>query len=169
MDTQIISFLKEFNLFKDLDAHEIDKICSVGKIIEKDSNEIIFREGEEGEEIFIILSGEVEVSQSLKFKKAEEDLEIRDKILTKLNAEQKIFFGEVALLGVNKRTATCITKTPCKFMVLEREKVSQILSEDYNLAYRFMKNIAGVLMDRLQKANMDVVKLSTALMLALGE
>ena len=78
-----------------------------GKIYEK--GELICREGDPGDEMYIIQSGAVEVSSSRDGRKV---------VLTILEKED--FFGEMALLDCNPRSATVVTITRSRLLSLSR-------------------------------------------------
>lgn len=69
--------------------------------------EYIFREGDTGSEVYIIQSGTVEVIKDL------EDAEV---ILATLKKGD--FFGEMALFGDNKRSASIRAKTPTALVII---------------------------------------------------
>jgi CRP-like cAMP-binding protein len=92
----------------------------------------------------------------------------RDKSLNRLTADEHAFFGEMALFGpACERTATVTAKTRCTIAVLSREKFFRLTETDNEIGYRVLMNIVAILSDRLDKTTKDVLKLTTALSLAL--
>lgn len=128
---------------------------------------MILKEGEVGDTMYIIAEGTVEVSKTLVMKMAREDFQDRDKILTKLSAEDHAIFGEVALFEQNKRTATVVALTDCWLWEISKSDFLRLAEQNPRIGYKITRNIAQLLCSRLRKANEDTIKLTTALSMAL--
>ncbi len=59
------SYFKKVSLFKNLNEVQIKKIMTIVTHSEVKKDEMITREGEIGDSMFILLKGEVEISKSL--------------------------------------------------------------------------------------------------------
>jgi putative ABC transport system ATP-binding protein len=94
---RICEFLRTVELFKHLTPTEITNIAEKMKRRHYDKDQIIIREGDPGEEFFLIGDGLVDV------RKADGG---QDKSLATLGAGK--FFGERALLVDEPRNATCV-------------------------------------------------------------
>ena len=101
-------------------------------------------------------------------KMGREDFQDRDKILTKLSAEDHAVFGEVALFEQGKRTATVTALTDCVLLAINRNDFLRLAEENPRIGYKVTRNITQILCSRLRKADEDTIKLTTALSLALG-
>ena len=66
------------------------------------------------------------------------------------------------------RSATITTESECEILELAREDFERLATADPQLAYRVLRNIAVVLAERLRRTDLDIVKLTVALSLALG-
>ncbi|MCH7954564.1 MAG: cyclic nucleotide-binding domain-containing protein, partial [Candidatus Marinimicrobia bacterium] len=102
--------IEDFSIFKELNDAQLDEVCGI--LVERryEKNETIFSEGDIGTSLFLLLEGEVEISQALTLNIDHSDTDNREKSLIRLNASVKTFFGEVGLIeqdGV--RTATVRT------------------------------------------------------------
>lgn len=84
----------------------------------------------------------------------------------RLSAPQ--FFGEMGLLSDLERSATITTETECEILELSRADFERLVASDPELGYRLVHNIALVLAERLRRTDLDVLKLTAALSLALG-
>ena len=62
---QHLAYFKKVSLFKNLDEIQIKKVMKIMTITEIKKSEMITREGEPGDSMFILLKGEVEISKSL--------------------------------------------------------------------------------------------------------
>jgi CRP/FNR family cyclic AMP-dependent transcriptional regulator len=159
--------LKKIPIFSGIKEEHLENLKKIIQIQEFPENAVVIREGEKGEEIYILLNGEVEVSKSLVLNLP--GLEQKEKSLTKLSADGFPFFGEMVLFDDKaERTATVITTTQCLFAVLKKSDILNLAETNSEIGYPLFKNIASVLALRLKKANNDILKLTTALSLILS-
>ncbi len=163
MDT---SPLKGLPLFAGLDDAQLGKLAAVLKRRRVGRDVPIFREGERSSSLYILVSGSVGTSKRLGLAAQVPDDLARQKILVHLSAPQ--FFGEMGLLSDLERSATITTESDCELFELERAAFERIASDDPALGYRLVCNVAVVLAERLRRTDLDVLKLTTALSLALG-
>lgn len=160
--------LSSFSMFKGLNPEQLQKVREI--IREKDYSvgDIVLREGESGDNMYLLLSGDVEISKSLTLVVGRGDVGQRDKSLTRLCADDCAYFGEMALLRENSvRTATVKVLSDSVLGIIHRKDFQALCESDIELGYRIMTNMAQTLCIRLEKANQDVMKLTTAFSLAL--
>ena len=163
-----LAFFKLVSLFQDLDEKQIKKIMGIMAISEIKKGEMITREGEHDDSMFILLKGEVEISKSLFLSPLAGEDSLQEKSLIRLNEDQHAFFGEMALFLENpERSASIKALRPCELAGIQKQDLLDILSDDHYIGSIIYKNIAVVLTKRLIKANRDVLKLTTAFSLAL--
>jgi putative ABC transport system ATP-binding protein len=103
---RICEFLKGVEAFKNLTPHELTNVAERMTRRQFMPGEIIIREGEVGEELFLISEGEVEV-----------DREGRE--VARLGPGD--FFGELALMSGNPRNANVIATRPVDTYVLGKD------------------------------------------------
>jgi len=158
--------LSKTGIFAGIPVEKIGKIDALVKVQNFPADQQIMKEGESGSTLFILLSGEVEVSKSLVFQSA--SLDPMDKSLTRLTSKSFPSFGEMSLFEKNSaRNATVRTITPCKFAVIDLADLVRLSESDYEIGYRTFLNIARSLSERLNKTNNDLLKVTTALGIAL--
>ncbi len=111
--------LKKIYVFSDLQVRELAAISSV--TLEKDypKDEVVVKEGESGDTMFLIVSGEVSVIG--KYGSENETL-----IAT---ITQDDYFGEMALFEDKPRSATVKTNTDAKLLVLGKLEFEEIMRE----------------------------------------
>ncbi len=162
--------LRRFSIFAGLRDEQLQRLWGILELRQCPADEVIVQEGETGDALYLVLDGEVEVSKTLTLMVARGNVEARDKALDRMWAAQAPFFGEVALLGSDhQRTATVKTVTRCTLGVLRRSRCLVLCEQDPKLGFSLMRNIASALATRLDKANRDILKLTTAFSLALQE
>ena len=105
---------------------------------------VIFREGDEGNEMFIIQEGKVKVSKSIGNK---------DHVLAILGKGD--FFGEMAIVNRILRTATAQTVTDTHLLAFDRQGFRSMIEKNSKIAM----NIIDKLCRRLQQANMQIQQL----------
>jgi CRP/FNR family cyclic AMP-dependent transcriptional regulator len=105
---------------------------------------VIFREGDEGNEIFIIQEGKVKISKSIGN---------NDHVLAILGKGD--FFGEMAIVNRIRRTATAQTVTDTHLLAFDRQGFRSMIEKNSKIAM----NIIDKLCRRLQQANMQIQQL----------
>ncbi len=168
MKTLTNEFLEKIPLFVGLPNEKMEQVRSIMTMRTITEGSFIIRENEQGHEMFILLDGEVEVSRTLLLKISGSGMDQRDKLLNKMTGDDYAFFGEMGLFDEkNERSASVIAKTRCVVAVLERNSFFQLTESDKEIGYVILKNILRIISDRLDKTTKDVLKLTTALSLAL--
>jgi len=163
-----LSYFKKVSLFRSLDEVQIKKLMTIMTLSEVKKNDMITREGEHGDSMFILLKGEVEISKSLFLSPLSSDRSLQEKALNRLTESQHSFFGEMALfLEKPERSASIKAVRNCTLAVLQKVELLNILKKDPIIASIIYKNIAAELCKRLIKSNKDILKLTTAFSLAL--
>jgi CRP/FNR family cyclic AMP-dependent transcriptional regulator len=165
-----ISLLKETEIFKNLAPEQIRKVLRICRTVTFAENEIIMKEGEMGDRMYIILQGTVEVIKKLIMEGMDdEDTAGKNKVFTRLDAGRHAVFGEIALLEEFQRTATVRTVTGCTFYEIKKDDFLELADKDFELGYRILLNLSRIVSARLRKADEDTIKLTTVLSMILKE
>ncbi len=98
--------------------------------------EVIFREGDLGDTMYVIQRGEVELLRRA-----------ADKEFCLAVLSEGEFFGELALFGVNVRPTTARAAGDVRVLTLERKRFARGLHEDPTLAYELMQKMAERIRD----------------------
>ena len=162
------NIIKEYSLFDGLTTDEIQKFISLMKFKTVKDKEIIMKEGDDGDTIVLLLSGEISITQALTLKNKKAMDDNREKVLIRLDASSHPFFGEISLFNeVDKRTATIIATSECDIAILDDDDIINLCNDDNSLGYKIMKNLAEKLSSSLEKTNNKVLKLTTVFNLIL--
>jgi len=166
-----ISPLQGTELFKGLSPEQIRKVLNICHTVRFPANEIIMNEGEMGDSMYIILQGTVEVIKRLIMAAVDDDESAdKSKVFTRLDATGlHPVFGEIALLQESKRTASVRTVTDCILYEIKKKDFLSLTESDFEFGYRILLNMAGIVSERLRKADEDTVKLTTVLSMILKE
>jgi len=100
--------LERVPLFSCLDAAELDVVADLLEEVRYRKGATVFREGEEGNSFFVILSGEVEVRTGAE----------AERVINRLGPGD--FLGEIALLMGGSRSATITVSRSAKLLLLDR-------------------------------------------------
>jgi len=138
---------RKFPLFADLDDRELTAIAAVAKPRRYAKDEVIFYADESGDVFCLIREGQVKVTMI-----SPEGKEI---ILSLLGPGD--FFGEMALLDDEPRSATVVATEPLELMTIWRKDFLQILSENFDITKKVLAEIS----QRLRMASSRIESLAT--------
>jgi CRP/FNR family transcriptional regulator, cyclic AMP receptor protein len=161
-----INFYKKIFIFQDLEQEELQRILDLAKPCFFPAGTIILKEKNSGDSMYIMCEGEVEITKSLTMT-LDQDLP-KEKRMIRLGAEDGVIFGEMALLENDTRSATVTAMTDCSLLELSRDDFLGFVREHCVTGVKILLRLAQLLSGYLRKTNQDVVKLTTALAIALG-
>jgi CRP/FNR family transcriptional regulator, cyclic AMP receptor protein len=121
-----------------------------------------------GDDFFILTKGKVRITKDL-VKNYDEEVTSTQKVLATLSDEILPTFGENGILGDAPRNANVIAATDCQLYSLNMHDFEAFSQEHYRAAYFIVKNIAQVLTERLNTTDENLVKLATALYIAVQQ
>jgi hypothetical protein len=111
---EIALHLRSLPLFQGLTARQLMNLANEVREEQHDAGTIVFREGEPGDCLFLIVEGQVRVT--------------RGETLLREQGPKR-FFGEIAVLEGENRTATVATTTPVRFLRLDRDDLLRLMEE----------------------------------------
>ena len=91
--------IKDYSLFDGLTKIEIEKFLSLMVFKTVPEKEIIIKEGDDGDTIVLLLSGEVSITQALTLKNKKAISDNREKVLIRIDSSSNPFFGEISFKG----------------------------------------------------------------------
>jgi CRP-like cAMP-binding protein len=115
--------------------------------IEVPAGQFIFREGDPGNEMFIIEAGAVEILRAVRGATPLAVLEPGD------------FFGEMAVLEDQPRFASARAKESCRLLRVDRSAFAQLVQDNFEIAVRIMRKLAL----RLRRTEQSLQTVSTEL------
>jgi CRP/FNR family cyclic AMP-dependent transcriptional regulator len=134
-----LQLLKNVVLFKDLSFRDLAMVDSLMHERNYLAEEVIFDEGEEGQGLFVVLSGRIKITLPAAV----------DTVLIELGPGA--FFGEVALLDQSVRTAQSRAIEDSQIVVLFRAEFTSLLETHSSIASRISFQLARVLAARLRQ------------------
>ena len=137
-----IDILKNASLFQGLDDNQIKKIAERGERRKVADGDVVFEEGEEGHEVFVVLGGRVQITVQMGHKAEQAPVHTI--------VEGKVF-GEFSLCSDEKRTATARAMKDTVLFVFNRDEFVKWAEEDPRFGYMVMKNLSQILVGRIKK------------------
>ncbi len=116
-DIEDATFFPEIPLFSDLAQDEFTEVIRKLKSNSFNKNEIIVKEGDEGDSILIVASGRVEVYKEIKG---------RDPI-SLATLQEGDFFGEFGYFSLSKRQASVKAVEDCDLLEITREDMENVV------------------------------------------
>lgn len=150
--------LKEIPFFQRYADNEkiIKAIVSLCDVKNFRKGATIIREGDQGDELFIIVKGEIDIIKRT--------MQNEKYVVTSLNANMGgVYVGELALIDNDKRSATVEAKTDCECLVLNRENFIKFGDLYPEIGLHITRVIATQLSQKLRKTGTDVITLFSAL------
>ncbi len=141
-----LKLLKNVVLFKDLSMRDLAMVNSLMHERRYIADEVIFDEGEEGQGLFLVLSGRVKITLPANI----------DQVLIELGPGA--FFGEVALLDSSIRTAQARAIEDSQIVALFRAEFYSLLETHSAIASRVSFQLAKVLASRLRQSVLSTAR-----------
>ncbi|MCB1327588.1 MAG: cyclic nucleotide-binding domain-containing protein [Spirochaetales bacterium] len=149
---EMIDLLRNCAVFHDIGDRGLQVIRGRCHLRQYKENEHVFRAGEPGVGMYIILEGSVEIYRNEgSFRRQFAVMEAGD------------FFGEIALLEDLPRTASAKARSYCRVMGFFRPDLLSLLSRKPRLASVILMNMARLTARRLLNTNSALEELQTQL------
>ncbi len=115
----LVNYLSSSRLFLGMPHELIHAVLSKGIVEHKPANYIVTKQGDDDKTFYLLVRGEVSIKRD-------------GKLIATL--KQGDYFGEIALIANQKRTATVETLMDCMLLKLEADAFWDVLTENVNLA-----------------------------------
>ena len=130
-------------IFKDLDDDELDEVAKICEVQALKWDEYVFREGDEGDGLYLITKGAVRISRNVPGT-GEEAITVLKK---------GACFGEMAMLDPSTRSTDAIVDSRCELLTIARSDFEALMESDRELAYKVLRAIIRLLSERLRQTN----------------
>jgi CRP/FNR family cyclic AMP-dependent transcriptional regulator len=138
-----VALLRGVAIFKDLDDGELARVAEVCRTQEFVSGEYIFREGEAGSRLYLIVSGDVRISRVVPGS-GEEALAV---------LKPGALFGEMSVFDRSERSTDAISNGGTKVLTISRSDFELLLDFNRDIAYKVLWSVARLLAGRLRATN----------------
>ena len=141
--------LNEIIVFRDLLPQEIREMEQVASEEVYPRDKTIFQEGDPGDALYVVKSGEVRISRCTPAGV--------EKVLSRLGPRS--FFGEMSLLDGRTRSATATADSRCVLWRIAKSDVDKLLGNNSIAAYKVIHAFSRTLCYRLRKMNDVLIEL----------
>ena len=149
MSTAHAAALKSMHLCRALSSAEVEAIAAIAETRDIPAGREIFREGDAGDGLFLVVSGEIDIVKQAPG---------GSRSLAHLGAGA--ILGEISLLTSEARSATGRALVDTRVLHLPMQGFRQLLAESSTAALKMVAAIAEVLSRRLATMNVKVIELA---------
>ena len=131
--------LKKIELLNYLTDGMLEKLRPSIDILNFEKDEIVFREGDAADRLYMLKSGKILLEKRISEK------------MTILygSVKQGYCFGWSVMIDAGPYTSDAICAEPCELFSLRREKIRNLMDNDHELGYIFTQRMLWVLKRRL--------------------
>jgi CRP/FNR family cyclic AMP-dependent transcriptional regulator len=142
---ELVELLKGVELFAGMSEDQLKRLAAISRVVEYRDGEIVVRQGETGDRLYVIRDGQVAVVVG-------DDLRAQPTLY--LGRGQ--IFGEMALIDYGERSATirCASEQAV-LAVIGRDDFETLCTSDTAIGYIVMRNMASDLSFKLRHRNMN--------------
>jgi serine/threonine protein phosphatase PrpC len=133
--------LANMPLFSRLTERELLRVMQAVEVRQHRDGEVVIREGDKGDELFIVLEGKVLVSRG-------------GHPLTHLGPGEHV--GEMALIRSVPRSATVTAVGSAELIAIRRADFFEILRKEHEIAVKMLWQFLGVFADRLDQTSSEL-------------
>src|SRR3982751_2082811 len=130
-----LELLRNVAIFRDLDQSELGEVSEVCKEEKFVSGEYIFREGESGNRLYLIVDGEVRISRDVPGS-GEEALAV---------LKPGALFGEMAVFDRTERSTHAISNGGTTVLTISRPDFEMLLDFNREMAYKGLWSVPRLL------------------------
>lgn len=142
----LVELLKGVELFSGLNEDQLKRLSAISHPVEYQDGQVVFAQGEQGDALYVIREGQVEVLVG------EDPATAHSAVY--LGRGQ--IFGEMALVDYGERSATIRCASDRALIDrIKREDFERLCESDTAIGYIVMRNIASDLSFKLRHRNLD--------------
>lgn len=137
-----VSFLRSVSLFQDLDDADLQAVLPRLRERRLRRGEVLFREGDPGNEMYLIRSGQVVISKHVKGRV--------DQVLASMGPGE--FFGEMSLIDRQPRSATIQADRDCLLLSLDPDSLERLMKTNPRASTAIFYRMLQVFIKRLRES-----------------
>ena len=136
-------FLQNVALFGKMKTRELGHIAAIAEEVVFTAGEPIFAKGDYGDSMYLIVEGQVRIHRG----------GVRLNVL-----DEKAYFGEMALLDGEPRSASATAQTDCLLLRIGQEEFLHFLSGNFAAALTILRTITQRLRDVMEAHDRQVIE-----------
>lgn len=132
-------------IFNKLNKKSISKISEITHTRKYETGEKIFVQGDPGIGLYIVQEGIIKIYQTDKFSNDREIIEFA----------KGDFFGDMALFDNEIRSATAVSHTESKLIVIFKPDLDNFIDRNPSLGINILRSISQIIVTRLRQLNIE--------------
>lgn len=145
---QICEMIADSRLFMDLDWKDIEAMANYVQCYEVSAGTIIFKEGDPGSYMCLLVKGEVEIFKY--------DQQGKPHRIVQIAHGRTV--GEMSIIDGEPRSATCIASQASVILLLTKDSYARMIHDKPVLAVHILSRIAKLVSQRLRGASGQLVE-----------
>jgi CRP-like cAMP-binding protein len=142
--------LSQIELFEGVPQGQLAAIAGIGEEVTYQEGETIFREGDNAEQLYILLQGNISIQVQLSSRP--------ERITVSVISQPNQSFGWSGVVAPYHYTASALCKTGCRLLAINGQQLLQVLQEEPASGFIVMQRIAGIISSRLRNSRMALLK-----------
>ena len=142
-ESKVANRLVNSTLFAYFTVEEVQNAVKMIRMRSFRKGDLIFMEGDVGDELYLVESGKVAISKAIKGN--------LEQVLAHIGPGE--YFGEMALLDKIPRTASASAEEDCVLMALGKDDLFALMEKEPKAAAKIMFNLLKTFTSRLQATN----------------
>ena len=144
---QLQEIMQQLRFTSDLSAEEQQQLAAISRYEDFSRNETVFTEGTEHRDLYIILSGRVEICMTIPARGC----------LPVLTLEEGDLVGWSSFLKQGEMTATGIAVEQTRVIAIDAAALAEVCEQDHDIGYQIMRRVALSLSQRLVASRLQVL------------
>ncbi|MCR4318694.1 MAG: Crp/Fnr family transcriptional regulator [Planctomycetes bacterium] len=140
--TRLRQAIRQVSIFSSLSSDGLDEIAAIAKVETFRKGRFLFRKDDLADGLYIILRGLIKITQFSHLRKA--------KTLAILGAGT--FFGEMAIINEERRSASAIVLTDAELLKIEKQDFKHLLADNFDITYAILQQVCS----RLRAADREI-------------
>jgi CRP/FNR family cyclic AMP-dependent transcriptional regulator len=137
---EVISELKKIPWFQDIDGEHLQKIEEISRLRHVRAGEVLFREGDKEDYVFIVIEGRVALDIFIPH---------RGKIRIYTAEPWDVFGWSSVTPVIHQRTAGAVAVMDGLVICVDAAKLREACEQDHDLGYLVMRRLANIVASRL--------------------
>ena len=146
----LVGRLAESTLFEGLGTKVLDRLAETGEVREFRKNDVVFKQGDAGDAVYVVLAGAVRISRTVPG--------MGEEAFAVLKTGSA--FGEMVLIDDEPRSADSIAHERSKLFAIGKDELERLMFVDRTLACELLWKLVRMLGMRLRETNDKMTFLS---------
>lgn len=133
--------------YEEFRPEEVELLCRHLQVFRAPASSVLLAEGEEGDHLILLLTGEVIVRKA----------DLSGKVHSLALVGPGSILGEMSLIDGEKRFASCVAASEVRFAVLTRHDLDLLLATQPRLANKFLLLLLQMMIGRLRTMGLRAI------------